>query len=358
MRSASVSKPGMTFLSSQLLRQSSDGAQSVKRLPKALSKPARKNILTLDNRRYRPLPGEGDIFNQRKTTPCTVGSLPSPCVGIALYPLQEQDVAPIPGGDGARAKGRAMASKREAATPGDQAQPAAYQPTPREAAVLERQRQRDAETIPAPRLTVTAEAGARAFVVDHSDPVTGCALLAEALASADGEFTAGLVRQLADAVERGGALRDEDLNFLLAVVKGIKPRDQLEAMLAAQMAVTHEAVMTFARRLGNCQMLEQQDSAERAFNKLARTFVLQLEALKRYRSGGEQKVTVQHVTVSEGGQAIVGHVTQAARPSPPAPAPPPALTQSTQAPMPRIREAEAAPALKKRKRGNGRRSSA
>jgi hypothetical protein len=33
-----------------------------------------------------------------------------------------------------------------------------------------------------------------------------------------------------------------------------------------------------------------------------------VEALKRYRMGGEQKVTVQHVTVNEGGQAIVGHV--------------------------------------------------
>ena len=37
-----------------------------------------------------------------------------------------------------------------------------------------------------------------------------------------------------------------------------------------------------------------------------------MEALKRYRAGGEQKVTVQHVSVNEGGQAIVGNVNQAA----------------------------------------------
>src|SRR5260370_1156340 len=37
------------------------------------------------------------------------------------------------------------------------------------------------------------------------------------------------------------------------------------------------------------------DSAERAFNKLSQTFAVQVEALKRYRTGGEQKVTVQHV---------------------------------------------------------------
>ena len=40
------------------------------------------------------------------------------------------------------------------------------------------------------------------------------------------------------------------------------------------------------------------------------TFATQMETLKRYRSTGEQKMTVehQHVTVNEGGQAIVGNV--------------------------------------------------
>ena len=66
--------------------------------------------------------------------------------------------------------------------------------------------------------------------------------------------------------------------------------------------------MTFARRLAHVENIPQQDSASNAFNKLARTFAAQVEALKRYRSGGEQKMTVQHVHVAEGGQAIVGNV--------------------------------------------------
>jgi hypothetical protein len=74
------------------------------------------------------------------------------------------------------------------------------------------------------------------------------------------------------------------------------------------MAAVHMATMTFARRLAHVQNIPQQDSAERAFNKLARTFSAQVEALKRYRTGGEQRVTVEHVTVNEGGQAIVGNV--------------------------------------------------
>jgi hypothetical protein len=95
---------------------------------------------------------------------------------------------------------------------------------------------------------------------------------------------------------------------MLAVAKGIEPRDQTEAMLAAQMAAVHMASMTFARRLAHVETIPQQDSASNAFNKLARTFTAQVEALKRYRSGGEQKMTVQHVHVAEGGQAIVGNV--------------------------------------------------
>jgi len=73
------------------------------------------------------------------------------------------------------------------------------------------------------------------------------------------------------------------------------------------------ASMTFARRLAHVEEIPQQDSVERAFNKLTRTFAMQMEALKRYRSGAEQKVTLQHVSVAEGGQAIVGNVTQVPR---------------------------------------------
>jgi len=68
--------------------------------------------------------------------------------------------------------------------------------------------------------------------------------------------------------------------------------------------------MIFARRLAHVENIPQQDSAERAFNKLARTFTAQMEALTRYRGKGQQKMTVEHVHVHQGGQAIVGNVNQ------------------------------------------------
>ena len=64
------------------------------------------------------------------------------------------------------------------------------------------------------------------------------------------------------------------------------------------------------RRLNHVENISQQDAAERALNKLARTYAVQMEALKRYRTGGQQRVIVEHVTVNAGGQAIVGSVTR------------------------------------------------
>jgi hypothetical protein len=43
-------------------------------------------------------------------------------------------------------------------------------------------------------------------------------------------------------------------------------------------------------------------------NKLSRTYGTLLESLNRHRGKGQQKVTVEHVHVHEGGQAIVGNV--------------------------------------------------
>jgi hypothetical protein len=74
------------------------------------------------------------------------------------------------------------------------------------------------------------------------------------------------------------------------------------------MVAIHNATVTAARRLAHVERIEQQDSASGMLNKLARTFATQVEALKKHRSSGEQNIRVQHVTVNEGGQAIVGSV--------------------------------------------------
>jgi hypothetical protein len=59
-----------------------------------------------------------------------------------------------------------------------------------------------------------------------------------------------------------------------------------------------------------CPEKLNQDSNGNLAVKLLRTFAAQTEALQRYRGKGQQKVTVEHVLVHTGGQAIVGSVGQ------------------------------------------------
>src|SRR5208283_4819882 len=199
-------------------------------------------------------------------------------------------------------------SPMKVATP--EAQDAAakpYQPTPADAEAFKAYMA--ARKKAAPGLKVVPDAqGAEHITVDHPIEALGQIALMKALGTTDDHFLAGLVKQLVNAGSQGSAPDESGSNFMLAIVKGMEPRDQIEAMLAAQMAAVHMATMTFARRLALVENLPQQDSAQTAFNKLARTFAAQVEALKRYRSGGEQRVVVQHVNVAEGGQAIVGTV--------------------------------------------------
>ena len=130
----------------------------------------------------------------------------------------------------------------------------------------------------------------------------------ETLGITDFAFITGIFTQLmsADSIDGNG------LEFGVSVIKGIKPRDQLEVMLAAEMAVFHMSTMKFLRELGRARGTPLEEGAQRMVTKLARTYTDQMGALKRYRTGGEQKIVVKHVSVNEGGQAIVGNVTQSA----------------------------------------------
>ena len=211
---------------------------------------------------------------------------------------------------------------------------AKYVPTKRELAAIGRIRTEREKG--GPRLKVSKNGDRTAITPDHPQETIGVLMLMEAVGTTDPEFYDGFLTQLAIAGTQGSEIDQQGLNFMLAVVKGIQPRDQVEAMLAAQMAAVHRATMTFARRLANIESIPQQDSAERAFNKLTRTFAAQMEALKRYRTGGEQKVTVQHVSVSEGGQAIVGNVTHGAAVPDNAAGSRPALTDAKAVPMPHM----------------------
>jgi hypothetical protein len=136
------------------------------------------------------------------------------------------------------------------------------------------------------------------------------ASLQDTFGTSDFSFADGLFGQLLNVThyDRDAAVDATTANAALAAVAGIGSRDETEAMLATQMVATHGASMELLRRAMQAQYRQNLQDAGNLAVKLLRTYTAQLEALQRYRGKGQQKVTVEHVHVHEGGQAIVGNV--------------------------------------------------
>jgi len=103
----------------------------------------------------------------------------------------------------------------------------------------------------------------------------------------------------------------KSFDHVAAALLGIGPKDALEGMLAVQMLTVHTLAMEC---MGRAALKEQTDlgvevNLNRA-TRLMRTFANQTEALGRYRGKGEQKMTVEHIHVYQGGQAVVGQISQ------------------------------------------------
>ena len=160
----------------------------------------------------------------------------------------------------------------------------------------------------APRIRVKSAPG-KPLNIDMQ-PVDAVRLMS-AFGTAEPGFARLMLSSIINAACDGGPAHppgSEDINSALAAVTGIGARDEIEGMLAAQMAATHFAAISALRRLKGSETVPQQDSNGNLAVKLLRTYAMQVEALQRYRGKGQQKVTVEHVHVNAGGQAIVGAV--------------------------------------------------
>ena len=109
--------------------------------------------------------------------------------------------------------------------------------------------------------------------------------------------------------------RDKQFIATVAALIGIAPKDELEGMMAAQLIAAHNAAMECYRRamIGEQSFEGRRENLAQA-NKLSRTYAALVEALNRHRGKGQQKVTVEHVHVHAGGQALVGMVTTPGQP--------------------------------------------
>ncbi len=147
----------------------------------------------------------------------------------------------------------------------------------------------------------------------HTDEVGWQVQLKAAFGTTSGAFVDAEISRLLAALR---ATRDDlpletKVNAALAVIAGVAPRNEVEALLAVQMAMTHIAAM---RMLTELNRLSPHVSpagvaiAGTVSTKLLRAFSGQAEALAKLRRPAVQVVRVERVNVAAGGQAIVGAV--------------------------------------------------
>ena len=186
---------------------------------------------------------------------------------------------------------------------------------------------------PAPRLKIIQDGGREVVSFDDTERAVCRAELAKALASKNVDFCAGIVSRIARATSAGDLSDENAVNFVLSVIAEGKPRDSFETMPFAQIGIFHLVVTDAAQQYARATTTTERHIAQNDLNKAARTFSTLILALKNQRTGATPTVTFQNVCVSDGGQAIVGNVTQTPRGTPPAADLPPVTINGTALPL-------------------------
>lgn len=88
----------------------------------------------------------------------------------------------------------------------------------------------------------------------------------------------------------------------------IQARNSLERMAAHQLAVLHTTAMDYVAK---ANLQKNPDHSAKMMNigiRAMDTYQRGLLSIKRFRASGSQRITIEHVTVSDGGQAVIGQV--------------------------------------------------
>ena len=140
------------------------------------------------------------------------------------------------------------------------------------------------------------------WTAPHSDEGLWALQLADAFGTRSRAVISTFMAQLAalcreshwDDEARQWRLDENEYSAALAMVNSIKPKNEMEAALAAQMVAIHLLQMKVAAR---AIKYEYETQTVAAAGKLARTFTMQLESLQRLR--GKQKTTRQSISVKK-----------------------------------------------------------
>ena len=155
----------------------------------------------------------------------------------------------------------------------------------------------------------TKKAGAPKFRVNEDGRIEGELTSKRGTVSVFGTHNPDAVNiLLTQVLGTAPSLDTERLNGITSLLASIAPQNGLEGMLAVQMVAAHNLAMSMAgRAMLPDQTVEGVNDNITRVNKLMKVFVSQTEALAKLR-GNTKTVTIKHVNVNAGGQAIIGDV--------------------------------------------------
>jgi hypothetical protein len=134
--------------------------------------------------------------------------------------------------------------------------------------------------------------------------------LNRALGTTSSDFVnASLLQLQAAARSPFGRISETHINAALAMIEAAAPRDELEGALAVQLACTHTAAMSVLAKMDSGFGTERRTAVfGSTAARLLKAYAMQLEVLRRLRTGGQQVVRVEHVHINDGGRAVIGNV--------------------------------------------------
>ena len=134
------------------------------------------------------------------------------------------------------------------------------------------------------------------------------AILTEATGVVCDSLSVRLINDAVYVIEDYGEDKAACARTTVSALRSIGPQDGIEGLLANQMVATHFQAIASFQKANLTKDVNFRDRYTNMATKLSRTFIAQLEALNKYRGKGQQKMTVEHVHVNDGGQAIVGSI--------------------------------------------------
>lgn len=148
---------------------------------------------------------------------------------------------------------------------------------------------------------------------EHADVALHSTVMKDALGTGSTAHVEAVLNDLLDAIPGDPQMR---VNAALALFDSLKPRDEAEALLVAQMAAAHAGAMRCSGYMQRGEWMPQIEGMGRMAVKFMGAYARHLETLRRLRAKSEASVSVGRVDVAAGGQAVVGVVNTGVREKP------------------------------------------